>query len=137
MNLQTMNGQFLTTLGSVQLSSIVSDGMEIGPSTAHVVSTLPLGVDMVLGLSSILQYGCWIGRQGEGICVQWGSCADGIAAKLNAAQLKIEDDDFVCCFSDGAWHVKWKWRKGAICHQGGTTRIQSKTKRDQDLTMKY
>ena len=89
LTLEIMNGQKLCTLGQVQLSSLRSGNLELGPVSAHVVPTLPSGADVVLGLSLLLRHGCWMGCINGHPSVRWGalvgSARPGGAAAVGAA----------------------------------------------------
>ena len=76
--LETMNGQQLWTQGWMHLSSLCIANTELSPIRAHVVPTLPFGVDIVIGLSFMLRHGCWIGKEHGHIVVWWGTAAAGM-----------------------------------------------------------
>lgn len=71
--LETMSGQQLHTRGWVQLDSLCSANIELGPVKAYIVSSLPLGADIVIGLPLLLRVGCWIGEVNGQATVQWGT----------------------------------------------------------------
>ena len=76
--LETMNGQQFWTQGWTHLSSLCIANTELGPVRAHVVPTLPFGVDIVIGLSLMLRHGCWIGKERGHVVVRWGAAAAGM-----------------------------------------------------------
>ena len=71
--LETMNGQHIRTCGVVRLASVRCGDLELGPFNAHVVSTLPRGVEMVIGLPLLLDHGCWFGRVNGRPIARWGA----------------------------------------------------------------
>jgi len=81
----TMSSQKLVTQGRVQLTSLLHQNKELGPMDARVVSKLPLGVDMILGLPVMLRVGCWIGQVNGKHTVRWGQTLDGNSSITSAA----------------------------------------------------
>jgi predicted aspartyl protease len=57
--LVTMGGNTICSNKSVILGSVMYGDRQLGPVKAHVVSFLPLNVDVVMGLD-ILQYHAWV-----------------------------------------------------------------------------
>jgi ribonuclease HI len=73
LRLETMTGQRFKTHGWVELRSLCSANMELGPVRAYVVPTLPFGVDVVIGLPLLLRHGCWFGKVHDKVMVRWGA----------------------------------------------------------------
>ena len=73
--LDTMNGQQLCTHGVVWLTSLWCSDQELGPLNAHMLSTLPHGVEIVIGLHVplLLDHSCWFGCVGGQPTVCWGT----------------------------------------------------------------
>ncbi len=140
--LVTMNGQTMMTQGYVSLLSLVSNGVELGPITAHIVAELPLGVDLVLGLPVMQRVGCWIGQDTNGcLDVRWGplgSCK--LVGSINQRadpKLVIDDDDFQAHFQNGVWNAKWKWRENCElpigCHRQYRIREETQAEFDEEV----
>ena len=116
MSLETINSGVVTTLGSVVFDSILVNDFEIGPVEAHVVSSLPLNVDVVLGLEHILRHGLslTVGK-GEVDTKFGGDAVFGGAQKCTKkqnAKIKLEDEDVEAWFDGRSWTVRWNWRDG-------------------------
>ena len=138
LQLETMGKQWLSTRGQLQVTSLRSGETELGPTTAYVVPTLPLGVDMALGLPLVLRHGCWIGRVANRMAVQLGpiktvateestivanaarpSAAKTAATEASAADVVsavIDNCNFAAAFGEGCWNVRWKRKDGIKPH---------------------
>ena len=100
-----MNGSVVRADEAVCFKSIKVDLLDVGPVNAYVVSSLPLNVDLVLGLDVISEHGVTVDRHG----VRFGS---GLSASAAATEeRRIEDRDFSAWFSSGVWTVRWNWRE--------------------------
>lgn len=63
--LETMNRSLVEAQAVVRFDSVMfEDEYELGPLNAYVTSTLPSGVEMVLGLDVILKHGMSISVEG-------------------------------------------------------------------------
>ena len=90
-------------------------GVELGPMKAYVLPSLPMGVEMVIGLDLVLKHGLTVGHsngcsKADPSGVTLGAASIGVGYLLKS--LKVEDSDFEANFSDGKWVVKWKWKEG-------------------------
>ena len=85
------------------------DSLKSGPVSAYVVPSLPLNVDLVLGLDVISQLGITVDK--EGVRFGLGLSASAVATD----ECRIEDRDFSAWFSSGVWTVRWNWRE----HESG------------------
>lgn len=76
MSLVTMGDKIVHSSGAVILTSVVSDeGVQVGPVRASVMHSLPLNVDLVLGLDVILKCGLTIESSCKGGNVHLGCIA--------------------------------------------------------------
>ena len=133
--LEMMDGKLFSTAGSAHVQSMVVDGKELGPRSVQVMGALPLGVDVILGLDVVRQYGLKVTNsqtgkrsQVEFACVAHGSeqtqtrravpeTAGGVDQRVSrrvggdvATQVtEVSDKDFTAMFSGGKWTVAWKW----------------------------
>ena len=106
--LETMERRALRTRGVVRLLSLTCDGVELGPVNAHIVSMLPLNVDLVIGLDVIARVGISVRANGYGVGVFFDR--GRVACAGNAKALRVEDTDFSTWFDDNHWTVKWAWK---------------------------
>ena len=63
--LEVMDSNKIWTLGSVQIKSLTVCGVELGPREMQVMQWLPLDVDVVIGLDTIMD-------NGLSVSVRWG-----------------------------------------------------------------
>lgn len=116
MKLEMMNRAVLHTLGTVELGSILTEnGVELGPAVAHVVHSLPLNVDVVLGLDVLSKNKLELSCQNGEIEVQFNNSgrSTSIASYSSEAkpcELEIEDKDFTAKFQGGCWVASWCWK---------------------------
>lgn len=121
--LETMDGGTFQAHGSLVISSIVADGVEMGPVKAFVMPRLPLGVDFVLGFDVVSKHGLTV-RVIEGrVLAQLGIGPHDLQRQESGSMtrvtcnivsthtepLRIEDEDFSASFQDGKWTVTWHW----------------------------
>lgn len=108
LNLETMERRTLRTRGVVTLSSLRCDEVELGPVAAHVVSTLPQNVEMVIGLDIIARAGLSVRTGRFGVEVEFGR--GRIASAGRAKRLQVDDVDFSAWFDGDRWTIKWVWK---------------------------
>lgn len=115
LRLLTMGGGAAYTRGSVNLRSLLVDGMELGPTEAFVMANLPSDVGLVLGLDVILRCGIQIRKaDGEVSVVFGGSCLATEVVPGQPLRMNIEDEDFQAMFKGGRWIVRWKWNGNGV-----------------------
>ena len=93
------------------------ESQNLGPVKAHVVSQLPLDVDMVIGLDLISRYGFRVGPASEGTQVTFGPGSAMVAMASDQEKTIIKDDDFSAWFEEGHWTAKWVWSQDAQTRQ--------------------
>lgn len=100
-----MNGSAVCADEVTCLTSVKVDALDLGPLYLYVVPSLPLDVDLVLGLDVISEHGITVDKEG----VRFGR---GLSANaLTSEGYKIEDKDFTAWFASGAWTVRWNWQE--------------------------
>ncbi len=93
-SLETMNRVALKTRGAVWLSSIKTDkGIELGAVKAHVLPTLPLGVDAILGLDMVLRHGLSVTEEEDGPLVSFGKSNREVAGVASGRSAKTVTAD--------------------------------------------
>lgn len=129
--LETMNGNRLQTLGSCHVDSLVVGEKDLGPRKVQVLHSLPLGVDVILGLDLVLDHGLRVFSSAGNVQVQFASdfqpalrkqreaCSSEysvLAGNLNETSesgsrqsLKVCDKDFAATFGGAHWTVSWHW----------------------------
>lgn len=116
--LEIMDCSVLYAKEFVTLSSVKMDGTELGPVRAYVMSRLPLGVSMVLGLDVVLKHGLSIREIGEDVEVIFGgsrpACTRVGGVSVLQPRLDVNDEDFDAEFREGRWMVRWKWNGNSI-----------------------
>lgn len=131
--LEIMNGNVIQTEGRATLGEVTvgSNQVEIGPLNVHVVKTLPLQLELIVGLDVILRYGLSIpSRLEAGLPIEidlGGKLGNGMKANSssfvaqdpqkdmsendpNSEKIEIADSDFYITFEDKLWTVQWKWK---------------------------
>lgn len=124
--LETMNA-VVRTLGSVHISSMVVSGRQVGPRDVQVLRTLPLGVDVIVGLDVVAEFGLSVtAGEGGSMIVKLGRevMADGrhqcMVAGFAASEdktgsepvVQVQDSDYCARFVDGKWEAAWEWKEG-------------------------
>ncbi len=136
--LETMTGEILAPQGCMR-ADLSCAGRRMGSVEVHLVRRLPGGVDMILGLDLLAQWGVTLGLDGSGkpTVLDWGTVNLGLAGtgkpKVSAwgtpnqpvggaardqsmggaSRAKLEDDDFEAAFNGKQWTVKWRWKEGS------------------------
>lgn len=59
-----MNGSVVRADEAVCFKSVKVDSLDVGPVSAYVVPSLPLNVDLVLGLDVISEHGITVDKEG-------------------------------------------------------------------------
>lgn len=103
--LQAMNGSVVCANEVACLPAIEIDALNLGPLSVYVVPSLPLDVDIVLGLDVISEHGITVDKVG----VTFGKAFSVNA--LTPEECRIEDKDFEAWFASGVWTVRWNWRE--------------------------
>ena len=108
---------------AVTLQSVIMNKIELGALTVHVVPSLPLEIDFILGLDVILQHGMSVGMKGGEVCLQFQPIAvmgqvgeketlsDHVSSN-DVQEIVVKDKDFEAHFKEGRWSVSWEWKKG-------------------------
>ena len=104
--LENLFGDVAVVTEAVCLQSVVNNSAQLGPLSAYVLPSLPLDVDLVLGLDVILTHGLSVERGGG---VKFGP-AEIVSAAVPEVMSSIEDKDFSAWFSQGFWSVRWNWK---------------------------
>ena len=123
LDLQTLNSETITTLGAVILESVVMNRAELGPLKVYVVSSLPHGIDCILGLDVVLKHGMSVGMKDGEVNLNFHATAamgqvhernemSGNVTNANVEGISIDDRDFKARFKDERWHVCWEWKNG-------------------------
>ena len=129
--LETMNGNRLKTLGSCHVDSLVVGGKELGPRKVQVLQSLPLRVDVILGLDLVLDHGLRVFSSTGSVQVQFAPDSQFVSRRLGEAfssqdsalvgnaneasesklrqSLKVCDKDFTANFDGAHWTVSWRW----------------------------
>ena len=127
--LKVMDGSKIWTLGSIQIKSLMVCRVELGPWEVQVMQWLPLGVDIVIGLDTIMDNGLLVlVRQGQVqvefhggvVAVTKAEPCDVRASKQKAASsqgsrqtLIVANDNFEAKFEEGHWMARrWRWKEG-------------------------
>ena len=113
--LVTIDGTILQSLGVVQVQSVrTADGKDLGQVLAHVLPSLPVKVDFVIGLDLILRHGLTVYRSGHS---EFATMCGVIKNQSLSIYKSIDDPDFSAEFVGGHWNVKWKWKEGCVPKQ--------------------
>ena len=140
LRLELLDGVTAESDKAVRLVSLMTvEGVELGPVCAHVRPSLPLSVDLVLGLDVIVPKGLTVtaGIGKDQVLVRVGKMDVGLSAveaKKTAPMLKLQDSDFEATFEDGKWVASWKWKEGeqAADELGRLVRNYSIAKEDRE-----
>ena len=131
--LKTINSNCIRTEGRVHVSSVILQGVDLGPVDFYKVPTLPLGVHAVLGLDVLAHCGLQLSFQNGRPSVKFLSNAtvfygspESESVMLpslpnnqeSTRELQVEaketvslsDRDFEAKFDGQQWSVKWKWK---------------------------
>ena len=120
LRLETMSGETVALKSAVELVSVRDiNRFELGPAAAYIVESLPLGVDMVLGLDTIARVGLKVSEYEGQYLLEFGTdsknlialspeVSDAVGAFHNP--LSIADKDFSATFNGLHWVVKWVWK---------------------------
>jgi transposase InsO family protein len=102
------------------VKSLIVNGRELGPRKVQVLQTLPLGVEVIVGLDVVQEHGLTVAAGKEGK-VTFGCVAGqlnnnsglvgGYEKELNKTDtIEIVDTDFDAKYEQGIWTVNWKWK---------------------------
>ncbi len=121
--IQTIEGRQVTTLGKVVLDSVSIAGRRLQHVSAHVVETLPPGLDVIVGMDTIPTVGLNVrtvhGRArvtiggDDQVARKQPPASQAVAssrAKREGHRLRIEEPDFLVVFDGQQWTVRWKWK---------------------------
>ena len=121
--LETMDRRMVRTQGGFVIGSLVVEDKELGNHPVQVVNKLPLGVDLILGLDIVIEFGMQVTkvggrirvsfRTGEVSATKWNPmvAADtALTAQVTAEEVKLSDTDYKARFDKGRWIVRWKWK---------------------------
>ena len=96
----TMGGSTICSNMSVTLQSVMYGNYQLGPFKAHVVSFLPLNVDLVMGLDVLQYHGFGVYRDETGIVISFGKVNVACPVTERSATI-IDDRDFEARFEEG------------------------------------
>jgi transposase InsO family protein len=68
-----MGGRLIKTRGKARVESMVVEGLELGPRMVQIMQSLPMEVDVIVGLDIVLQYGLVVGSNESRVMVQFGN----------------------------------------------------------------
>lgn len=124
--LETMDGKSIRTRGKALVKSMVMAGKQLGPRIVQVMQSLPLDVDLVIGLDMVLDHGLVVTSTGGGVRVDLGRgsqpvgqaggrCEAALAGNKTQmsdmiSKCRVSDKDFEATFDGGKWTMKWKWK---------------------------
>jgi hypothetical protein len=121
--LETMGESRIRTSGSCRIRSLIIDGgKELGPCEVQVLKTLPMHMDIIVGLDVVLKHGLTVSASGEHIKVEVGGTERIQATETNQAgtqpalvcggsdtTITVADDDHEVQFVKGQWIARWRW----------------------------
>jgi len=91
--METIDGNRIETLGSYCINSLIVSGKELGARKVQVLRTLPLGVDVIVGLDVMLVHGLDVSTSKRNICVEFGQNLDCVEErKRNKAMLLLGNE---------------------------------------------
>ena len=122
--LETMDGKFVKTKGTSHIESLLVGGKELGPMTVQVMQFLPMGVDMIIGLDIVTQFGLVVHSGASGLEVRFINVLNGcIKSKDEIAQFGlvasleekrgvnvVSDQDFHAEFDGACWTASYIWK---------------------------
>ncbi len=87
--LETMDGKTIRTLGSAWVESLAASGTELGPLKVQVMRSLPLGMDIIIGLDVVLMHGLMVTTLGGQVKVKF--CGEARkAVNSSGSQVRID-----------------------------------------------
>ena len=117
--LQTVNCDFVETTGFVILQNVtIEDGSkvnEVRNVKAYVLPSMPLDVDMIVGLDVVMREGLTVKKSQDGSVLLELGCFGKEVDKIEDVPLndkvahEINDEDLRIEFVEQKWIVKWKW----------------------------
>ena len=125
--LQTVNCDFVESTGFVMLKRVtIKDGFNVSQVEnvkAHVLSKMPLNVDMIIGLDVVMKEGLSITKGEDGSVtlglgcfgkpeekIEVDRCREDSAQREDQKPDQITDEDFKITFAERKWTLRWKWK---------------------------
>ena len=128
---ETINNSTVSSTWAVLINSVVThDGVKLGSVIAHVLDTLPLGVDLVVGFDLLKRANFQFVFENGTHLIKFASTEKSICSADNnfakhistnasnqkpkntgeVSRIVIDDKDFSATFNGKHWSISWKWR---------------------------
>lgn len=110
LSLQSVSGEVLQMVGSVEIGSISIDGYDLGTIRAYVIDKLPRDVDLLVGNDVLFKTGLLVKPKKDKVGIIFGCNAIPGRNSESEEIMKIEKNDFLAWFDGKQWFAKWKWK---------------------------
>ena len=136
---ETINSSSVSSNSTVLIKSVVTyDGVDLGSVTAHVLESLPLGLDLVVGFDLLKRSGFQFSFEGGVSVVKFTSFQPvnkkprllNTEIPTNDSSLTIDDRDFSAKFNGNSWTIQWKWTDPS--KKPSSTKFYNTRVRDED-----